>query len=123
MKPPRGKPRGILKRISGTRRSNRFGVFSQGSHFLKRFEFLGVLGTFDRLGIEAGLAFVGISDPDMVSWGMMMREALGFTYLNVWLWWLLPAGVALSLTIIAITFIGHTLEPAMDPRLRGEASA
>ena len=73
--------------------------------------------------IEAGLAFIGISDPNMVSWGMMMREALEFTYLNVWLWWLLPAGVALSLTIIAITFIGHTLEPAMDPRLRGEASA
>ena len=82
-----------------------------------------VYGMRRAIFIEAGLAFIGISDPNMVSWGMMMREALGFTYLNVWLWWLLPAGVALSLTIIAITFIGHTLEPAMDPRLRGEASA
>jgi peptide/nickel transport system permease protein len=54
---------------------------------------------------------------------MMMREALEFSYLDVWLWWLLPAGIALSLTIVSITFIGHALEPAMDPRLRGEASA
>jgi ABC-type dipeptide/oligopeptide/nickel transport system permease subunit len=33
---------------------------------------------------------------------------------------MIPAGVALSLTIIAITFIGHSMEPAMDPRLREE---
>ena len=73
--------------------------------------------------MEAGLAFLGIADPNMVSWGMMMREALEFSYLKVWLWWLLPAGIALSLTIFSITFLGHALEPAMDPRLAGEASA
>jgi len=73
--------------------------------------------------LEAGLAFIGISDPGIVSWGMMMREALEFSYLDVWIWWLLPAGIALSLTIVSITFLGHALEPAMDPRLRGEASA
>jgi len=73
--------------------------------------------------MEAGLAFLGIADPNTVSWGMMMREALDFCYLNVWVWWLLPAGIALSLTIVSITLIGHALEPAMDPRLSGEASA
>jgi len=73
--------------------------------------------------MEAGLAFLGIADPSMVSWGMMMREALDFSYLNVWLWWLLPAGIALSLTIVSITFIGYTLEPAMEPRLRGGVHA
>jgi len=73
--------------------------------------------------MEAGLAFLGIADPSIVSWGMMMREALDFSYLNVWLWWLLPAGIALSLTIVSITFIGYTLEPEMEPRLRGEVHA
>lgn len=70
--------------------------------------------------LEAGLAFIGISDPSTVSWGMMMKEAMDFSYLNAWTWWMIPAGVALSLTIIAITFIGHSMEPAMDPRLREE---
>ena len=73
--------------------------------------------------IQAGLAFLGIGDPNVVSWGMMMREALDWVFLDVWRWWLVPAGVALSLTIVAITFIGHALEPALDPRLGGEADA
>ena len=70
--------------------------------------------------LEAGLAFIGITDPGSVSWGMMMKEALDFSYLNAWTWWLIPAGVALSLTIVATTFIGHSMEPAMDPRLKEE---
>ena len=73
--------------------------------------------------LEAGLAFIGISDPNVISWGVMMREAMEYSYLNVWAWWLLPAGIALSLLIVSITFIGHSMEPVMDPRLRGEASA
>lgn len=69
--------------------------------------------------MEAGLAFLGISDPTLVSWGMMMRDALSFSYLNVWQWWLVPTGIALSLTIIGLTFIGYAVEPVIDPRLRG----
>lgn len=69
--------------------------------------------------MEAGLAFLGISDPTMVSWGMMMRDALSFSYLNVWQWWLIPTGIALSLTIVGLTFIGYAVEPIIDPRLRG----
>ena len=73
--------------------------------------------------MEAGLAFLGITDPTIISWGMMMREALDFCYLNVWQWWLLPPGVTLSLTIISVIFIAHALEGALDPRLRSEANA
>jgi len=73
--------------------------------------------------MEAGLAFLGIADPAVVSWGMMMHEALGFSYLDVWQWWLIPPGVALCLTILAVTGIGYTLEGALDPRLRRDANA
>jgi len=72
--------------------------------------------------MEAGLAFLGIADPTTVSWGMMMNEALDFCYLNVWRWWLIPPGVALSLTILSVTGIGYTLEGALDPRLRREVN-
>ena len=73
--------------------------------------------------MEAGLAFLGIGDPALVSWGMMMRDAMKFSYLNVWQWWLVPAGIALSLTIIGLTFISHATEAILDPRLRGGAVA
>ena len=82
-----------------------------------------IYGVRRAIFMEAGLAFLGIADPTTVSWGMMMNEALDFCYLNVWRWWLIPPGVALSLTILAVTGIGHTLEGALDPRLRSEANA
>jgi len=78
-----------------------------------------IYGVRRAVFMEAGLAFLGISDPTVVSWGMMMRDALSFSYLNVWQWWLIPTGVALSLIIIGLTFIGHAAEPVIEPRLRG----
>jgi peptide/nickel transport system permease protein len=68
--------------------------------------------------MEAGLAFIGIADPLMISWGMMMHHALKFYYLPVWKWWLLPPGISLSLLIMSFTFLGHSLEKIMEPRLR-----
>ncbi len=70
--------------------------------------------------MEAGLAFLGVSDPTSISWGKMMHQALGFAYLDVWKWWLVPAGLFLSLTLLGLSFLGFSLETAMDPRLRGD---
>jgi len=67
--------------------------------------------------MEAGLAFLGVSDPMVISWGKMMHQALAFTYLDVWQWWLVPTGLALSVTLIGISFLSISLETAMDPRL------
>lgn len=67
---------------------------------------------------EAGLAFLGITDPGTVSWGMMIQHALKFSYLDVWQWWLLPAGAALAMTVLAFSYIGYALEEIVDPRLR-----
>jgi len=68
--------------------------------------------------MEAGLAFLGVSDPMVISWGKMMHQALAFTYLDAWQWWLVPTGLALSATLIGISFLSFSLETAMDPRLR-----
>jgi peptide/nickel transport system permease protein len=82
-----------------------------------------IYGVRRAVFMEAGLAFLGIGDPMLVSWGTMMRDAMKFSYLDVWQWWLVPAGVALSLTIIGLTFISHAAESVLDPRLRGGAVA
>ncbi|WP_371366815.1 Oligopeptide transport system permease protein OppC [Sporomusa rhizae] len=70
--------------------------------------------------MEAGLSFLGISDPTLISWGKMIHQALAFTYMDVWQWWLLPPGLAVSLTIAGLAFIGLPLETSLDPRLRQE---
>lgn len=68
--------------------------------------------------MEAGLSFLGITDPAVISWGKMMHHAMRFTYLKAWQWWLLPPGLVLSLTVTAFSFIGYALEKAINPRLR-----
>jgi len=78
-----------------------------------------IYGVRRAVFMEAGLAFLGIGDPMLVSWGVMMRDAMRFSYLDVWQWWLLPAGVMLSLTIVGLTFVSHAAETVLDPRLRG----
>ncbi len=60
--------------------------------------------------LEAGLAFLGISDPTSPSWGRMIQQALAFTYLDVWRWWLLPPGIAVSSLVLAFALIGAGLE-------------
>ena len=68
--------------------------------------------------MEAGLSFLGIADPSIISWGIMIQHALKYSYLEVWKWWLIPAGFALSLTILSLTFIGSALDKCFNPRLK-----
>lgn len=69
--------------------------------------------------VEAGLAFVGLGDPVAVSWGAELNRALANPEIytgSVWLWWLLPPGLAVSLAVLGFTFIGVGLEPRFNPR-------
>ncbi len=67
--------------------------------------------------MEAGLAFLGISDPLLISWGTIINRALQYSYLNNW-YWLLPPALGLSLTVMAFSFLGYTLEEILNPRLK-----
>jgi ABC-type dipeptide/oligopeptide/nickel transport system permease subunit len=52
-----------------------------------------------------------------------MKNAVDYSYMNGWLWWLFPAGVALSATILSLAWIGQSLEPILEPRLKELAHA
>ena len=70
--------------------------------------------------LEAGLAFLGLGDPEQESWGSVMRDALDFDSLfftSAWAWWLVPPVAALSVLILAITLLGVALEGRVNPRL------
>jgi peptide/nickel transport system permease protein len=73
------------------------------------------------VSIEAGLAFIGLGDPSAVGWGTMLNRALESPQIylgSLWLWWLLPAGLALTVAVLGFTFIGVGLEPRFNPRWR-----
>lgn len=71
------------------------------------------------VGLEAGLAFLGLGNPSGVSWGLMLNRALSqqaIYFSRMWTWWVLPAGFAIALTVLGFTFVGVALEPALNPR-------
>jgi peptide/nickel transport system permease protein len=68
--------------------------------------------------LEAGMAFIGISGTQSISLGTIINNAFRFYYLPVWIWWLLPAGIILSMILISLTFLGNLMEKAIDPRLQ-----
>ena len=73
------------------------------------------------VGIEAGLSFLGLGDPSAVSWGAELERALTNNQIdigNLWLWWLLPSGLALTFAIFGFSLIGVGLEPRFNPRWR-----
>lgn len=69
--------------------------------------------------LEAGLAFLGLGDPTAVSWGLIMNRALlhqGIYFGAAWAWWVLPAGLAITIAVLGFTFVGVGLEPRFNPR-------
>ncbi len=71
------------------------------------------------VAIEAGLSFLGLGDPAAVSWGAEVQRAVGNNQIQIgslWLWWLMPFGLALTLAIFGFSLIGVALEPRFNPR-------
>ncbi len=69
--------------------------------------------------LESGLAFLGLADPTSVSWGLMLNRAFnheGLYFTSLWVWWVLPPGFAITLTVLGFTFLGVGLEPHFNPR-------
>ena len=66
--------------------------------------------------IEAGLAFLGLQDPNVMSWGAM----IGFGRTALRTAWYLTAipGIAILLTVLAINLVGEGLNDALNPRQR-----
>ncbi len=66
---------------------------------------------------EAGLAFLGLGDPDAMSWGLMMGANRDFV-LQAW-WAVALPGLAIFLTVLGIGLVGDGLTDALDPKRRG----
>jgi len=64
---------------------------------------------------EAGLSFLGLSDPNVMSWGLM----IGSNRRNILeCWWAVSfPGAAIFITVLAVSLIGDGLNDAFNPRM------
>ena len=65
---------------------------------------------------EAGLSFLGLGDPNQMSWGMMIGSSRQYV-LSCW-WAVAFPGAAIFLTVLAVSLIGDGLNDALNPKLR-----
>ena len=77
---------------------------------------IGSLMVATAILIESGLAFLGLGDPNIMSWGFQIGA--GRTMLRS-AWWVCTfPGVAILITVLAINLIGEGLNDALNPRLK-----
>ena len=65
---------------------------------------------------EAGLSFLGLGDPNVMSWGLMIGASREYIIDS---WWMVTLpGFAIFLAVLSISLIGDGLNDALNPRLR-----
>lgn len=65
---------------------------------------------------ESGLSFLGLSDPNVVSWGYMIGAARS-SLRTAW-WMVAIPGVTIVVTVLAINLVGEGINDALNPRLK-----
>ena len=69
--------------------------------------------------IEASLTFLGVGvSADIPTWGGMLTEGAQKYIRTAW-WLAVFPGLAISIVVFAINFLGDALRDTLDPRLRG----
>jgi peptide/nickel transport system permease protein len=63
---------------------------------------------------EAALSFIGLGDPSVPSWGIIL-ESGQHTLATAW-WVAVEPGIMLFLTVLAFNFLGDGLRDAFDPK-------
>ena len=65
--------------------------------------------------LESGLSFLGLGDPNLISWGFMIGA--GRSVIRIAWWMIVFPGLAIFLTVLALNLVGEGLSDALNPRL------
>ena len=65
---------------------------------------------------EAALSFLGLSDPNIMSWGLMIGGSREY-FIDAW-WTVTFPGFAIFITVLCVSLVGDGLNDAFNPRLR-----
>ena len=78
------------------------------------------LGVGLSILIQATLSFLGLVNPFVPSWGVMIRNAYNSGFLVKSWWWSMPPGILISGTILSTYLIGREYERLQESRSQRE---
>ncbi|MEM4233089.1 MAG: ABC transporter permease [Thermoplasmata archaeon] len=68
---------------------------------------------------ESTLAFLGLGDPLVISWGSMLHYAFASLAMSNGAWWyFVPPGICIALVVLGFTFLGYAMDEILNPKLR-----
>ena len=74
---------------------------------------------------ESGLSFLGLGNPLVKSWGLMLSFAFRYPTIlitDLWVRWALPPGLCITLVVLSLALLSYALEEQAIPRLRVRGS-
>jgi peptide/nickel transport system permease protein len=77
---------------------------------------IGSLMIANAILLESAIGFLGLGDPNLMSWGFLLSG--GRTSLRSAWWLAVFPGIAITMTVLAINIVGDALNDALDPRQR-----
>jgi len=69
--------------------------------------------------LETALAFLGLEDPTVTTWGTILEHAFERTAISSGAWWaIVPDGLVIAAVIVGCFLFGQAIEDALNPRLK-----
>jgi peptide/nickel transport system permease protein len=69
--------------------------------------------------LETALAFLGLEDPRVTTWGTILEHAFERTAISSGAWWaIVPDGFVIALVIVGCFLFGQAIEDTLNPRLK-----
>ena len=76
----------------------------------------GTLQVAQAMLLEAGLSYLGLGDPNSISWGLMLYQAQ--PVLRTAWWMAIFPGLGIFLAVLSLNLVGDALNDSLNPRLR-----
>lgn len=75
------------------------------------------VGFGNAIVAEASISFLGFGDPNITTWGLMLREVFDAGATQTAWWWIVAPGLCITAVVSSMFFLTRAFENVLNPRL------
>jgi len=76
------------------------------------------VGFGNAIVAEAAISFLGFGDPELTTWGLMLREVFDAGATQTAWWWIVAPGLCITVVVSSMFFLTRAFEDVLNPRLQ-----